>query len=58
MHFVALKSQDQQAVLMVHRARTRVLANRAALTNQICCAWGVRPGGGWADVTGDSRLAL
>jgi transposase len=35
MRFVALKSQEQQAVLMVHRARTLVMANRTAQMNQI-----------------------
>jgi transposase len=35
MHFVAVKSEEQQAVLMVHRARALVVANRTALTNQI-----------------------
>jgi transposase len=35
MHFVAVKSEEQQAVLMVHRARSLAVANRTALTNQI-----------------------
>lgn len=35
MHFVAIKSEEQQAVLMVHRARTLVMANRTAQVNQI-----------------------
>lgn len=35
MRFVAVKSEEQQAVLMVHRARTLVLANRTAQVNQI-----------------------
>jgi transposase len=35
MHFVAIKSEEQQAVLMVHRARTLVVANRTAQVNQI-----------------------
>jgi transposase len=35
MRFVAVKSEGQQAVLMVHRARTLVLANRTAQVNQI-----------------------
>jgi transposase len=35
MHFVAIKSEEQQAVLMVHRARTLVMANRTGLVNQI-----------------------
>jgi transposase len=35
MHFVAIKSEEQQAVLMVHRARTLVMANRVGLVNQI-----------------------
>jgi transposase len=35
MHFVAVKSEEQQAVLMVHRARTLVVANRTAQVNQI-----------------------
>jgi transposase len=35
MHFVAVKSEEQQAVLMVHRARALVMANRTGLINQI-----------------------
>jgi len=35
MHFVAIKSEEQQSVLMVHRARTLVMANRTAQVNQI-----------------------
>jgi transposase len=35
MHFVAVKSQEQQAVLMVHRAREFAMANRTAQVNQI-----------------------
>jgi transposase len=35
MHFVAVKSEEQQAVLMVHRARSLVVAHRTALVNQI-----------------------
>ncbi len=36
MHFVAVKTEEQQAVLlMVHRARSLVMANRTALVNQI-----------------------
>ena len=35
MHFVAVKSEEQQAVLMVHRARSLIVANRTALANQI-----------------------
>ena len=35
MHFVAIKSEEQQAVLMVHRARTLAVANRTAQVNQI-----------------------
>jgi len=35
MHFVAVKTEEQQAVLMVHRARSLVMANRTALSNQI-----------------------
>jgi transposase len=35
MHFVAIKSEEQQAVLMVHRARSLVMANRTAQVNQI-----------------------
>lgn len=35
MHFVAVKSEEQQSVLMVHRARSLVVANRTALINQI-----------------------
>lgn len=35
MHFVAVKSEEQQAVLMVHRARSLVVSNRTALGNQI-----------------------
>lgn len=35
MHFVAVKTEEQQAVLMVHRARSLIVANRTALANQI-----------------------
>jgi transposase len=35
MRFVAIKSDEQQSVLMVHRARTLVMANRTAQVNQI-----------------------
>lgn len=35
-HFVAIRSEEQQSVLMVHRARTLVVANRTAQVNQIC----------------------
>ena len=35
MHFVAIKSEEQQSVLMVHRARSLVVANRTAQVNQI-----------------------
>jgi transposase len=35
MHFVAIKTEEQQAVLMVHRARAMVVANRTGLINQI-----------------------
>jgi transposase len=35
MRFVAVKSEEQQAVLMWHRARTLVVANRTAQVNQI-----------------------
>lgn len=35
MHFVAIKTEEQQAMLMVHRARTLVVANRTAQVNQI-----------------------
>ena len=35
MHFVAVKTEEQQAVLMVHRARSLVMANRTAQSNQI-----------------------
>jgi transposase len=35
MHFVAIKSEEQQSVLMAHRARTLVMANRTAQVNQI-----------------------
>ena len=35
MRFVAIKGEEQQAVLMVHRARTLVMANRTAQVNQI-----------------------
>jgi transposase len=35
MRFVAIKSEEQQSVLMVHRARTLVRANRTAQVNQI-----------------------
>src|SRR3984893_114113 len=34
MRFVAIKSEEQQAVLMVHRARTLAVANRTAQVNQ------------------------
>jgi transposase len=34
-HFVAVKSEEQQAVLMVHRAREMAMANRTAQVNQI-----------------------
>ena len=35
MRYVALKSEEQQAVLMVHRARTLTMANRTAQVNQV-----------------------
>jgi transposase len=35
MHFVAIKSEEQQSVLMVHRARSLVVANRTAQVNRI-----------------------
>lgn len=35
MHFVAVKSEEQQSVLMVHRARRLVVGNRTAQVNQI-----------------------
>ena len=35
MRFVAVKSEEQQAVLMVHRARSLAVASRTALANQI-----------------------
>src|SRR5215469_15300827 len=35
MRFVGIKSQEQQTVLMMHRARTLVVANRTALANQV-----------------------
>lgn len=35
MRFVAVKTEEQQAVLMWHRARTMTVANRAAQVNQI-----------------------
>jgi transposase len=35
MRFVPLKSQEQQAILMVHRARELVVASRTAQVNQI-----------------------
>lgn len=35
MHFVAVKTEEQQAVLMVHRARSLVVGQRTALVNQI-----------------------
>jgi transposase len=35
MRFVAIKSEEQQAVLMVHRARTLTMAHRVAQVNQI-----------------------
>jgi transposase len=45
MHFVAAKTEEQQAVLMVHRARRLVVTNRTALTNHSRRARRVRPGG-------------
>jgi len=35
MNFVAVKSEEQQAMLMVHRARSLTVANRTAQANQI-----------------------
>jgi transposase len=35
MYFVATKTEEQQAVLMVHRARSLAVANRTAQVNQI-----------------------
>ncbi len=35
MKFVAMKSEDQQAILMAHRIRSRSIATRTSLTNQI-----------------------
>src|ERR1017187_7457494 len=35
MRFVAIKSEEQQSVLMVHRARSLVMTNRTAQVNQI-----------------------
>jgi transposase len=35
MRFVAIKSEEQQSVLMVHRARTLTMANRVAKVNQL-----------------------
>lgn len=35
MHFVAVKSEEQQAVLMVHRGRSLAVGHRTALVNQI-----------------------
>lgn len=35
MRFVAIKSEEQQAVLMVHRGRSLAVANRTAQVNQI-----------------------
>ena len=35
MRFVAVKTEEQQAVLMVHRARSLAVASRTALANQI-----------------------
>jgi transposase len=35
MRFVSVKSEEQQAVLMMHRARTLVVSNRTAQVNQI-----------------------
>ena len=35
MRFVAIKSEEQQSVLMVHRARTLTMASRVAQVNQI-----------------------
>jgi transposase len=41
MRFVATKTEDQQSVLMVHRARTLVVANRTAQMNQILGEFGL-----------------
>ncbi len=35
MRFVGINSEEQQAVLMMHRVRTLVVANRTALVNQV-----------------------
>ena len=35
MHFVAVKSEEQQALLMVHRARSLTVGQRTAVVNQI-----------------------
>jgi transposase len=35
MRFVGIKSEEQQAVLMMHRVRTLVVANRTGLVNQV-----------------------
>lgn len=35
MHFIAIKTEEQQSVLMVHRARTLAVSNRTAQANQI-----------------------
>jgi transposase len=35
MHFVAIKSEEQLSVLMVHCARALMVANRTAQVNQI-----------------------
>jgi Transposase len=42
MRFVAMKSPEQQAVLMVHRARARVVTRRTALVNQTWAVGRVR----------------
>jgi transposase len=34
MRFVGINSEEQQAVLMMHRVETLVVANRTALVNQ------------------------
>jgi transposase len=53
MRFVAVKTEEQRAVLMVHRARSLVVTNRTALNNQIR---GVLGESGLVVPTGVARL--
>ena len=36
MRFVSVKSEEAQAALAVHRARTLTISERTALVNQVC----------------------